>query len=452
MHPEPVILIFDVGKTNKKYCLINEQYHIVFSRSVQLPESVDDDGFPCEDLQLLIDWVSATIASVFNLTDYQIKAINFSAYGASFVHLDKDGKPVTQLYNYLKPYPESLSNQFYKLYGSKDGIALQTCSPVLGSLNSGMQLYRLKYEQPEIFSRIAFSLHMPQYLSYLVSGKLLTEITSIGCHTQLWNFKNNAYDDWVINEGLDDKFPPLVPSCSVHKITIHNQLIAVGAGLHDSSAALLPYLIGFSEPFALISTGTWCISFNPINNSPLTIEELRQDCLSYLSYQGKPVKASRLFTGQYHDTEARRIAEYFNQGPDFYKTILFNKYLIPDKELILAEQKISEKRVNIESIDCSQCTDADSAYHHLVLKIVIHQIHSTQLILNNAPVNKIFVDGGFSKNEIYIHLLALLFPAIEVYAASFAQASALGAALAVHSSWNKQPLPPGIVELRKIHA
>ena len=198
MHSEPVILIFDVGKTNKKYFLIDQQYHIVFSRSVQLPETVDDDGYPSEDLQLLIDWVFDSIASVFNLPDYQIKAINFSAYGASFVHLDKDGKPATQLYNYLKPYPEWLSNQFYKLYGSKDGIALQTCSPVLGSLNSGMQLYRLKHEQPETFSRITFSLPLPQYLSYLITGKLSTEITSTGCHTQLWDFNRNAYHEWVI--------------------------------------------------------------------------------------------------------------------------------------------------------------------------------------------------------------------------------------------------------------
>ena len=39
--------------------------------------------------------------------------------------------------------------------------------------------------------------------------------------------------------------------------------IAVGAGLHDSSAALIPYLSAFREPFILLSPGTWCISLNP---------------------------------------------------------------------------------------------------------------------------------------------------------------------------------------------
>jgi len=51
-------------------------------------------------------------------------------------------------------------------------------------------------------------------------------------------------------------------------------------------------------------------------------------------------------------------------------------------------------------------------------------------------VKKIFVDGGFGKNPVYMHLLANAFPQCEVYAASVAQASAIGAALAVHKAWN----------------
>jgi glycerol kinase len=54
---------------------------------------------------------------------------------------------------------------------------------------------------------------------------------------------------------------------------------------------------------------------------------------------------------------------------------------------------------------------------------------------------KIFVDGGFGKNPIYMSLLAKAFPGIEVYAATVPQASALGAALVIHHHWNKNPLP-----------
>jgi sugar (pentulose or hexulose) kinase len=63
-------------------------------------------------------------------------------------------------------------------------------------------------------------------------------------------------------------------------------------------------------------------------------------------------------------------------------------------------------------------------------------------------VNRIFVDGGFSKNAIYMHLLAEAFPEMEVYAASVAQATAVGAALAIHKHWNSKPLPGDIIDLK----
>src|SRR5436305_1790635 len=148
MSKQNVIAIFDAGKTNKKLFLFDDGYNVVYEESVQLNEITDEDGFPCEDLQALTKWVSEKFRQISSNTDYNLRAVNFSAYGASFVHLDDSYKPLTPLYNYLKPYPEKFKRQFYNTYGGESLIAKQTASPVLGSLNSGMQLYRLKYEQP----------------------------------------------------------------------------------------------------------------------------------------------------------------------------------------------------------------------------------------------------------------------------------------------------------------
>ena len=80
------------------------------------------------------------------------------------------------------------------------------------------------------------------------------------------------------------------------------------------------------------------------------------------------------------------------------------------------------------------------------------QIASTRLIMGDDRVKRIFVDGGFSKNDIYMNLLAKSFPEIEVYAASMAQATAIGAALVIHEHWNTQPIPNDIIELRYYRA
>jgi sugar (pentulose or hexulose) kinase len=75
------------------------------------------------------------------------------------------------------------------------------------------------------------------------------------------------------------------------------------------------------------------------------------------------------------------------------------------------------------------------------------QVASTRLVLQGTDVRRIFVDGGFGRNEVYMHLLAESFPDIEVFAASIPQATAMGAALAIHSHWNRRKLAGDIIEL-----
>ncbi len=433
---EPVIAIFDIGKTNKKVFLFDEDYNIVLERSEQFAEIRDEDGDACEDLEKLNSFILGNLQRVTR--DYNVRAINFATYGASFVYIDDAGKPVAPLYNYLKPYPETLKKKFYNSYGGETDFAFRTASPVLGSLNSGMQLYRLKYEQPEVFKKIKHALHLPQFASFLVTGKPATDITSIGCHTNLWDFMTNDYHRWVKKEGIDTKLPAIEPSDSVEGVTLGKKQYPVGVGLHDSSAALIPYLVNFKEPFVLISSGTWCISLNPFNHSPLTEDELKSDCLCYLQYTGDPVKASRLFAGHIHDQQVQRLGEHFNKDPEYFKTIGFNAEL---------QDNLSAIQDRFEKEDLNKFASAEEAYHYLIAGLVRQQVKSTHLVLTNSPVKSIFVDGGFGKNPIYMNLLASHFTGHDVYAASVSQATALGAALAIHDTWNSRPFPKDLIKL-----
>ena len=437
----PAILIFDVGKTNKKILLFDAQYKLLHEESIQFSETIDEDGFPCEDVGALTKWVQQKFYEILLRKDFDVRAVNFSAYGASFVHINEDLQIVTPLYNYLKPYPDKLKDQFYDTYGGEDRVARETASPVLGSLNSGMQLYRLKYEKPQVYKKIKYSLHLPQYLAFVLSKSTATDISSVGCHTNLWNFTKNEYHDWVRQEGLDKKFAPLYHG---DKIVGSVNARPVGIGLHDSSAALIPYLSSFREPFALISTGTWCISLNPFNQAELTDEELRQDCLCYLSYEGKAVKASRLFAGYEHEQQVKRLAAHFQKAYHYYQTL--------DCDTALLGQLSALSRSSVQSFsmtDLNQFPGYEVAYYHLIWDIVGQQIKSTKLVLRETPVRRIFVDGGFGKNRIYMTMMANAFPGTEVYAATISQASALGAGLAIHETWNKTPLPADIIELKR---
>lgn len=454
MSKTPVIAIFDVGKTNKKVFLFNEQYQVLFEKSESFPETKDEDGDACEDVELLTRWIRSILREISLMKDFNVKAINFSGYGASFVHIDREGMPVAPLYNYLKPYPDELKKEFYERYGGEFQFSMHTASPSLGSLNSGLQLYRIKKQNPGLFDKIHYSLHLPQYLSFLVTGRRYSDITSIGCHTAMWNYTQNHYHPWLHNEKVATKLAPIFPSDQVIRTEYQKKILLSGVGLHDSSAALIPYLSNFTDPFVLISTGTWCISLNPFNHSSLTAEELQQDCLSFMEYRGKPVKASRLFAGYAHEQQVKRIAEHFGCSVDSYKKVNFDAAIA--SKLAIAENNTLKKSENKNFLLESKFTKRDlsvfetyhEAYHQLMIDIIDQQVISTNLVLKNSNVKKIFVDGGFSNNSIYTNLLAMTFPETEVYAASISQASALGAALAIHHYWNKQPVSSNLIQLK----
>lgn len=461
MPSTPVIVILDIGKTNKKLLLFDEWYNVVWEKTDVLPETRDEDGFPCEDLNNLWSWITDVLVTVGKVETFDLRAINFSAYGASFVHVDENGAALTPLYSYLKPYPAELRKRFYDQYGGETGFSLVTASPVLGSLNSGMQLYRLKNEQPERFEKIKYSLHLPQWLSWMMTGRAGSDITSIGCHTNLWNFSLDYYHEWVIHEGIISKLPPIQSSEIAHpcktrfgdeRVSALPTIGAAGIGLHDSSAALIPYLEYFREPFVLISTGTWCISLNPFNADPLTLSELESDCLFYLSFKGKPVKASRLFAGFEHDQQLGRLAEYFQVNKNYFQQVVYDRDVVNQMRSFAEADDFNrpiagQSHSRFVRRELSSFKSVESAYHRLMMDIVELQVASTRLILSDS-VNKIFVDGGFARNPVYMHLLATSFPLLKVCSSHIAQASAAGAAMVIHRYWNKKRMPADMVELK----
>jgi len=421
----PVIAVFDIGRTNKKVFLWNTAFQIVFEKQQHFAEIQDEDGFACEDLAALQQWIVSTFTELCQMPEFEIIGLNFSAYGASFVYVDRMGEPVAPLYNYLKP----VSTPFpYADYGGEGEFARKTASPILGNLNSGLQVYASTFRAfwPEVFK----ALHLPTYLASLFTGKLLSEITSIGCHTALWDFDEGQYHTWV--SVIEDKLAPMSAQTSLEIDGIH-----YGLGLHDSSAALVPYLRSRQDEFVLLSTGTWCIAMHPFNKSPLTADELANDVLCYLQPNGKPVKASRLFGGHFHDEQVARMEGHFGGS--------FLDLRFSERVFSLSGSVSSPFECAFAARNLNDFPDLASAYDQFMVDLVSQQIYSLNLLLKDAPVKQLLVDGGFSKNEWYMRLLANAFPTVEIYAAEVAQASALGAALLVYEG----EIPQNLIQLKR---
>lgn len=447
MTPKSVIAIFDIGKTNKKFFLFDEDTNEIMQEYNKIPLIKDEDGFECDDLEALTSWIQSIVERVCQLPEYHLKGVNFSTYGASFVHLGEDGKPVTPLYNYLKPIPEEVVEKFYRKYPEEKNN-LETASPSLGMLNSGLQLYWLKETKPDVFKKIKTSLHFPQYLSYLFTGKAVSEPTSVGCHTRLWDFTKNTYHDWVSREGIDRILPEMVPTTQVFPGNVCGHEVSIGVGIHDSSSALASYLVRVKEPFLLISTGTWSISLNPFTKDALTPGELNNDCLNFLSISGNPVKASRFFLGYELDYQIKRLNKIFGKSDVHYKAIPVDETMMegiqqgtirnsfyPEHiaETPLVKSLFEGNRWNPEAFGTFE-----EAYHHLVWGLAKLQAASLELAKGSSDIKKVYIDGGFVHNKVFIRLLQHFLPDFELVFSDFPLGSAYGAALVLDQGEKKR--------------
>lgn len=443
----PVTAIFDIGKTNKKFFLFDDNYSVIQKQQTTLDQTEDEDGEPCEDLGALEYWIHNKLRDACRNPDIRIEALNFSTYGASFVHLDKRGNAIPPLYNYLKSYPKNLLTDFYETYGGRKEFALRTASPPMGMLNSGLQLYWLKHAKPMKFRQISRSLHFPQYLSYLITDEEVAEQTSIGCHTGLWNFELDDYHPWLKQEDLLDLLPSVHPVSTTFDTRYQKTSFKTGVGIHDSSAALAPCLFAFNDPFILVSTGTWSITLNPFNEEPLTFDELQRDCLCYLNIHGSQVKAARLFLGNEYMHQTKRLSRHFglehrkgavDLDPDLLRSLIAESDPVKKLKLETAYNSgpYPQDRAGVWRLDAFN--SHKEAFHQLMLDLVAIQLESINLAEGAKEVDKLIITGGFSQNDFFVTLLASFLPEKEVYTASLPHASALGAAMVMNADEEEQ--------------
>jgi sugar (pentulose or hexulose) kinase len=430
---EKVTAVFDIGKTNKKFFLFNDAFQQVHQEYISFDEIEDEDGFPTENLSALQTWLKKVFNDILEAKDYDIKAINFSTYGASFVHIDENGEPLTPLYNYLKPLDQSLIDDFFSKYGPKEEFLKKTGCSDLSMLNSGLQLYWLKHTKPELFKKIKYSLHFPQYLSYVFTGIPLSEYTSIGCHTALWDYKKKDYHDWVYAESLHEILPPIVSTETSVNMNYNGKRIKIGVGIHDSSAALLPYVRSIRKKFVLVSTGTWSIVFNPFTEQAISKDSKDADTINYMRINGKAVKATRLFLGNEYKIQVQKLDKHFGVAEDYHRHVKFDYdtyfELVKDFQPCFKWESISVE--NMPETTKLSFDKFEHAYHQLMIELVNLQIQSIKKAIGADNIRGIYIDGGFSNNDLYIKLLSHYFREKKLRTTDASLGSALGAAISI---------------------
>jgi sugar (pentulose or hexulose) kinase len=284
------LIVLDIGKTNAKLALIDAAGMLLAEQ--RRPNAVRTDGpYAHLDTDGLWDWLLATCRAF--AARAHVSAIVPVTHGATAALVDDAGLVLPVL-----DYEAELPGVEY------DRPAYdETLSPRLpAGLNLGRQLAWLQARFPREFARTAHILLYPQYWAWRLSGVAASEATSLGCHTDLWNPRTQAYSSLVGRMGWTGLMPPLAPAHAAlgmlrPEVAAETGLPAdcqVLCGIHDSNASLLRYL-GRAEG-TVLSTGTWMIA--AAFGTALDGLRERADMLANTNALGQPVACMRFMGGR----------------------------------------------------------------------------------------------------------------------------------------------------------
>jgi sugar (pentulose or hexulose) kinase len=294
------IAVLDFGKTRAKLTLFSE----AGERLLQLdsPTAPLRQTKPWRlDLAGLERWAWSALAVAAR--EAEIIAIVPVGHGAAAVLVDGD-RPVTAL-DYEDEPPPEIAVAYEALRDPFEA----TLSPSLPQdLNLGRQLFWLEKLHPDLWPGSGQALLWPQYWAWRLSGERASEVTSLGCHSDLWRPLEGRFSDLALARGWAERVGPLrragdalgpVRAEVAEQLGLSRRCL-VHAGLHDSNAALLaaralPEVA--AKAFAAVSTGTWFVCMSSGGEGP-ALYDPGKDMLANVDVDGRAVPTARFMGGR----------------------------------------------------------------------------------------------------------------------------------------------------------
>lgn len=305
------VLILDIGKTSVKALVLNDKLETVFEQRRQ-NQVLSTEPYPHYDVDGIWEWLVRMMTEAGN--SFSISAISVTTHGATAALIDRerggDGL-VMPVLDYESSLPESCSLNYSRVRPD----FLETRSPNLAAgLNLGRQIYWQQEQYPNEFRDATDILLYPQYWVWRLTGERYSEVTSLGCHTDLWRPERRDYSTLVDSMGWRDRFPVIRPAdsiagtlkASVRDITGFPSTCRVSVGIHDSNASYLRYArANRGKVFSVISTGTWAITMA----AGVSCAELREskDMLANVDFEGGPVACARFMAGREYEALCYRM-------------------------------------------------------------------------------------------------------------------------------------------------
>ena len=293
------IAVIDIGKTNAKLAIVDA--HDLSEIDVITRPNVVLDGPPYPHFDVKAIWTFLLNGLGEFKKRIGIDAISITTHGAACALIAPDGALAAPILDYEYSGPDDLAADYDAI---RPGFE-ETGSPRLPmGLNLGAQLHWQFAQDPGLRDRTGSIVTYPQFWGHQLAGVLASDVSSLGCHTDLWNPSEAQYSSLVERLSIADKMAPARRSAKVlgpvlPQISAQTGLnpdTPVHCGIHDSNASLLPHVLNRNAPFSVVSTGTWVIVMS-VGGEKKTLDPSR-DTLVNVNALGDPVPSARFMGGR----------------------------------------------------------------------------------------------------------------------------------------------------------
>jgi sugar (pentulose or hexulose) kinase len=405
------VAVLDFGKTNSKLFVFGQDGLILDERRTQ-PKWTRQNGFSVLDEAELHDWALGALADV--VENHGLDGVMVSGHGCTFALVD-DTALTHPILDYEQEPPAEIAAQIDRRIPD----FAETFSPRLPlGFNYGRHMLWLQAVDPGAFATATSILGYPQYWSWRLGGRPVSEVSYLGCHSHLWAPRKRDFSSLVDAEGWRGQMPAFARAGAVigeRRLGDAARPIAIHNGVHDSNAALYAYRRQELGPLTVVSTGTWVIVLNP--DCPLDALDRDRDMLVNVDVDGGPVPTIRFMGGR----------EFAAISGGWQGAIQHGAVLQAIDAGIMALPSFAPGgpmpdrpgRLVGRTPDAAERAAAALLYVALMVDLCLDLIHSQ---------NTVIVDGGLNAGGLLAGLLAELRPGQAFLQGATLEGSATGAA------------------------
>jgi sugar (pentulose or hexulose) kinase len=412
-------IVLDVGKTLAKLSLWSPDGALI-ERRVRPNARIETGDYAALDAAGIETWAAEVLRDFARLAD--VGAIVPVGHGAAAAIIRGDRLVCLPL-----DYEDAMPARLRADYEAARDAFSDTGSPCLpDGLNLGAQLSRLEALEPDLAQGTQI-LPWAQYWSWVLSGVAASEVTSLGCHTDLWNPLAGAPSHLAERRGWAERLAPLRRASEVLGTLTPAWVARTGlpadteihCGLHDSNAALLAAR-GFAEiadrETTVLSTGTWFVAMrSPKDAASMDISRLDEarDCLINVDATGKPIPSARFMGGREIETLIGLDTRQIDIAPDQPALVAALPQVLTSGAMVLPSFAPgfgpfahARGRWIAKPDDHAARRAAVSLYAALVADASLGLIGTQERLL---------IEGRFAEGQVFVRALATLRPDLSVY-------------------------------------